>query len=267
MVTMHAEYDEDVREEEMGVQGFVSQLVGQIAELLPVGYAFGAGMVSAVNPCGFFLLPVYMSLYLGAEEGNYLQQTLASRIMKATWVALVVTVGFALLFGLVGAAVMATGYYLMKLIPWFAIAVGVLFVFMGLRILSGRSMALPAAARVVDWVGDFRRVNARGYFLFGLAFGATSLGCTLPVFLAVVGSSVTADNYVDGLLRFGSYVLGMGMVMHFLTMSMALLKKRFVLGAMRRIIPYINGISAFFLLTAGGYILYYWFSSGLLFSS
>jgi len=36
---------------------------------------------------------------------------------------------------------------------------------------------------------------------------------------------------------------------------------------MRRIIPYINTISAFFLLTAGGYILYYWFSSGLLFNS
>lgn len=259
--------DQNLQGYEMGVQGIVSQLVGQVAEMLPMGYAFGAGMVSAVNPCGFFLLPVYISLYLGAEEENYTSQTLATRVLKATWVALVVTVGFGLLFGLVGAAVMATGYYLMKLMPWFAVGVGAVLVFLGLRILSGRSVALPAAVKVVDWVGDFRRMNVRGYFLFGLAFGATSLGCTLPVFLAVVGSSVTADNYLDGLLRFVSYVLGMGLVMHALTMSMALVKKRFVLGTMRRIIPYINTISAFFLLTAGGYIIYYWFSSGLLFNS
>src|SRR6185312_4342948 len=32
---------------------------------LPLGYAFGAGMVAAVNPCGFALLPAYLMLYLG----------------------------------------------------------------------------------------------------------------------------------------------------------------------------------------------------------
>ncbi|MGA7671260.1 MAG: hypothetical protein WBW04_12620, partial [Nitrolancea sp.] len=31
---------------------------------LPLGYAFGAGMVAAVNPCGFALLPAYLGLYL-----------------------------------------------------------------------------------------------------------------------------------------------------------------------------------------------------------
>lgn len=251
----------------MSIQGVVSQLLNHIVEILPVGYAFGAGMVSAVNPCGFFLLPVYISLYLGAEEGNYLEQTLWARALKATWVALVVTAGFGLLFGLVGSVVLATGYYLMQLMPWFAVGVGTLFIVLGGWILSGRSVALPAAARVVDWVGDFRRLNAMGYFLFGLAFGATSLGCTLPVFLAVVGSSITAENYLAGMTRFVSYVLGMGLVMHFLTMSMALVKKRIVLGMLRRVIPFMSRISAFFLLTAGGYILYYWYSSGLLFNS
>jgi len=251
----------------MGIQGLASQLVSQMADVLPVGYAFGAGMVSAVNPCGFFLLPVYITLYLGAEEGNFLNQTFWLRVLKATWVAVVVTGGFGLLFGMVGSVVMATGYYLMQLVPWFAAGVGGMLVLLGLWMLSGRSVALPAAVRMVEWIGDFRRLNTLGYFLFGLAFGATSLGCTLPVFLAVMGSSVTADSPLAGLVQFLSFVLGVGLVMHSLTLGIALVKKRFVLGAMRRLMPHINKISAFFLLTAGGYILYYWYSSGLLFNS
>ena len=39
-----------------------------VANLLPVGYAFAAGMVASVNPCGFFMLPSYISYLLDAEE-------------------------------------------------------------------------------------------------------------------------------------------------------------------------------------------------------
>jgi cytochrome c-type biogenesis protein len=38
--------------------GWLSGLV----TVLPVGYAFGAGMVAAVNPCGFAMQPAYLSL-------------------------------------------------------------------------------------------------------------------------------------------------------------------------------------------------------------
>ena len=86
----------------------------------------------------------------------------------------------------------------------------------------------------------------------------------MPIFLAVVGNSITAGNVFAGLLQFISYVLGMGLVMHTLTLGIAMVKKRFVLGTMRRVVPYIHKISAIFLLTAGGYILYYWLSSGIL---
>jgi len=251
----------------MDIQVAVSQWVGQLADFLPVGYAFGAGMVSAVNPCGFFMLPVYMTLYLGAEEQGYLEYTLFSRVLKATWVAMVVTAGFGLLFGLVGAVVSAGGYFLMGVVPWFAVAVGGILVCLGIWMLMGHSVSLPLVMKLVNRIGDFRQMNNWGFFLFGLAFGATSLGCTLPIFLAVVGSSVTAGNFVAGFLQFISYVLGMGLVMHSLTLGIAMVKKRLVIGTMRRVIPYVQKISAFFLLAAGGYILYYWLSSGLLLSS
>ncbi|WP_136806596.1 cytochrome c biogenesis CcdA family protein [Desulfosediminicola flagellatus] len=251
----------------MDIQVTVSQWISQLADLLPVGYAFGAGMVSAVNPCGFFMLPVYMTLYLGAEDSDFLEQTVLSRILKATWVAIVVTAGFGLLFGLVGAVVSAGGYYLVGIMPWFAVAVGVILVLLSIWMMMGKSVTMPIALKLVDMVGDLRQMNSWGFFIFGLAFGATSLGCTLPIFLAVVGSSVTAGNFFAGLLQFISYVLGMGLVMHSLTLGIAVVKKKFVLGTMRRVVPYIHKISALFLLTAGSYIVYYWLSSGLLFDS
>src|SRR5260370_32350475 len=35
-----------------------------VGAVLPLGYAFAAGMVSSVNPCGFSLLPAYLGLFL-----------------------------------------------------------------------------------------------------------------------------------------------------------------------------------------------------------
>src|SRR5207253_5133298 len=37
---------------------------------LPFGYAFAAGMVTAVNPCGFVLVPAYLGRHLRADGGT-----------------------------------------------------------------------------------------------------------------------------------------------------------------------------------------------------
>ena len=67
----------------MDIQALISNGVSQLAGLLHVGYAFGAGMVSAVNPCGFAMLPVYLSLYLGAEDEQFRQRSWVVRLAKA----------------------------------------------------------------------------------------------------------------------------------------------------------------------------------------
>ncbi|MGW8194631.1 MAG: cytochrome c biogenesis CcdA family protein, partial [Desulforhopalus sp.] len=65
----------------MEVQVEISQWIGQMADLLPFGYAYGAGMVSAVNPCGFAMLPVYLTLYLGADDGEFRTRSLFFRML------------------------------------------------------------------------------------------------------------------------------------------------------------------------------------------
>lgn len=248
----------------MEAQVEISQWLGQVASLLPFGYAFGAGMVSAVNPCGFAMLPVYLTLYLGAKESEFRQKSVFSRLLKAFWIAFVVTAGFALLFGLVGAIVSAGGSFLMGVMPWLAVFVGIGLMFLGLWMLLGNTISSHFFLAVAGRISDPRKMSVLGFFLFGIAFGATSLSCTLPIFLMVVGSSVAAGDFSGGLLQFLSYILGMGSVMLILTLGIALVKEGVVVGTLRKILPYVQKISALLLLVAGGYIVYYWLSSDLL---
>ncbi len=250
----------------MDAQVGASQLLSQLAVLLPVGYAFGAGMVSAVNPCGFAMLPVYLTLYLGAEDSDFRQKPLLWRMLKACWITLVVTAGFGLLFGIVGAVVSAGGSFIMGFMPWLSIVVGCALILLGGWMLLGRSISLPFMLKLAGKIGDPREMSLSGFFLFGVAFGATSLSCTLPIFLMVVGSSVAAGDFLAGIYQFLSYVLGMGSILLILTLGIALVKEGMVVTTMRKILPYVQKISAIFLIIAGGYILYYWLSSGLLFS-
>jgi cytochrome c-type biogenesis protein len=249
----------------MEAQVEVSQWLGQVAGLLPFGYAFGAGMVSAVNPCGFAMLPVYLSLYLGAEESDFRQKSFFLRLLKAFWIAFVVTAGFALLFGVVGAIVSAGGSFLMGVMPWLAVVVGISLIFLGGWMLLGNTLSFQFFIAAAGKISDPRRMSVLGFFLFGLAFGAISMSCTLPIFLMVVGSSVAAGDFGGGLFQFGSYILGMGSVMLMLTLGITVVKEGVVVGTLRRIVPYVQKISALLLLGAGAYIVYYWLSSGLLF--
>ena len=249
----------------MDAQVGATQMLSQLAVLLPVGYAFGAGMVSAVNPCGFAMLPVDLTLYLGAEDSEFRQKSLSLRMLKACWITLVVTAGFGLLFGLVGALVSAGGSFIMGFMPWLAIVVGSALLFLGAWMLLGRSISLPFMLNLAGKIGDPREMSIKGFFLFGVAFGATSLSCTLPIFLMVVGSSVATGDFLAGIYQFFSYILGMGSVLFILTLGIALVKEGMVVTTMRKILPYVQKISAVFLMVAGGYIIYYWLSSGLLF--
>jgi cytochrome c-type biogenesis protein len=240
------------------------QWMNQVADYLQVGYAFGAGMVSAVNPCGFAMLPVYLSLYLGADEQNFQQRSLLFRFFKAFWIAAVVTSGFALLFGVLGGIVSAGGTVLVRFMPWLSVVIGILLVVLGGWLLAGKHLAFDLPLRLAGRIGDPRNMTIRGFFLFGVAFGATSMSCTMPIFLMVIGGSATAGDFSSGFFQFVAYILGMGFVLLLLTLSMALVKEGVIIHMMRRAMPHIEKISAGMLFLAGIYILAYWFSSGLL---
>ncbi len=248
----------------MEAQVEVSQWLGQVAGLLPVGYAFGAGMVSAVNPCGFAMLPVYLSLYLGAREDKFKNRSRLFKMLKAFWVTSMVTAGFAVLFGIVGVLVSAGGTFLMGIAPWLSVVVGFALVLLGVWMLFGHSLSFHSILKWAGKVGDPRDISIGGFFLFGVAFGATSLSCTLPIFLVVVGSSLSSGDFLSGFFQFVSYILGMGSVLLVLTLGIAIVREGVVVGMLRSLLPYVQKVSALLLVVAGAYIVYYWLSGTIL---
>jgi cytochrome c biogenesis protein CcdA len=128
---------------------------------------------------------------------------------------------------------------------------------MGLWMLAGRTLYTGVFERLAARVGDPTAMGVRGFFLFGLAYGLASLSCTLPVFLAVMGGSLTAGSFVSGAGQFASYGLGMTLVLLTLTLALALLK-RGVVSQLRGVVPYVQILSAALLVLAGAYIVFYW---------
>jgi len=236
-----------------------------LVNLLPVSYAFGAGMVSTVNPCGFAMLPAYLSVYLGAQDGAFYQRSIALRTLRALFVGLTASAGFVVLFAVIGAGVSAGGSFLIPAMPWIAVAIGVGLVALGLAMLAGRTVFAASLARVAGRIGTPGSTGVGGFFVFGVAFAAASLSCTLPIFLMVVGSALASGGFLRGLVQFITYGLGMGLVLIVLTLGIALFKEGIIESGLWRVLPYAERAAAVFVLLSGSYILYYWlFKGGLI---
>ena len=240
-----------------------SNWLGHVADFLPLGYAFGAGMVSTVNPCGFAMLPAYLGLYLGTGEERFVQTGVLRRFVQALVVTSAVSGGFVVLFGVVGLVIAASGSLVVGAFPWIGLGIGILLAAMGLWLLTGHTLYTGWTERLAARLGTPGQPGVRGFFAFGVAYGTASLSCTLPIFLTVVGSAVTVQDLPSAVIQFVSYALGMGLVIAVLTVGLVLFKGT-VVGRLRKTLPYFQTFSAWLLLLAGAYIVYYWLTEGQL---
>ena len=234
--------------------------VADLATLIPLGWAFVAGLVASVNPCGFFMLPAYLSYQLGTPDA--LQSSRARRVSRALGLGVVVTSGFLLILAAVGLVIASGGQWLTRTFPYAGVTIGVALTLLGAWMLqSGRTIGLLAASRA--YVVPHRSV--RNVFLFGIAYAAGSLSCTLPVFLLVVGTSLASNGLLASFSQFISFGLGMGTILMVVTIGAALFQDMLT-GLVRAIVPHVHRLSALFLIGAGLYLISYWvwFSGSIL---
>lgn len=221
-------------------------------------WAFSAGMVATVNPCGFAMLPAFVAYYLGG--GQAAVESDGQRLWRALQVSLALAAGFVLLFAVVGGVIALGGRAVIRAMPWLGLTVGVGLVALGLAMLKG----WEPWQRIVGYLPTVRAPRGRSVgdvFLFGLAYGVASLSCTLPVFLVVVGSAVTAAGAAGGLAQFTSYGLGMASVLTAVTLGATFFHDA-VARFLRQLLPYMHQVSAVFVTLAGGYLIYYWLVKG-----
>lgn len=217
-----------------------------------IAYAFTAGMLATINPCGWAMLPSFVSYYLGSGQEGYEQKPLAGRLFEGLFLGLLVTAGFLFIFGTAGIVITAGLRLIVKYMPFATIFVGVALVGIGLWLLAGKSLPFSLPALNLD----LRAHNPKSVFLFGLAYGFASLSCTLPIFLAVVGASLTINGLFGRMVMFLGYTAGMGTVLISVALSAALLKEA-IIERFQTLLPYTYRLGAFLLIVAGLYLIWF----------
>jgi cytochrome c biogenesis protein CcdA len=224
-------------------------------------YALALGAVAAFNPCGFALVPAYLGLYLRDDVTG---TGVWARLRRSTSVAVVVGASFTALFGAVGAVFSFGSAFIVRSLPWIGLGVGVALVLVGGLILSGRPVSSSLPQRLVTRVGKGAGTSSiRGYAAFGLAYGAASLGCTLPLFLALMGTAAAAGGRWSAPVAFLLYGTGMAATLGVLTIVAGAVSFG-ILHRVRGLVRIVSTLSAGLLLLSGAYVVYYWLTAGRL---
>ena len=237
-------------------QGFLANIVG-ITGL----FAFSAGVVSAVNPCGFAMLPAYLGLYMSTSIYEKDSTHYGKMILKGLFIGCCVGLGVLSLFLFVG---LITGFalnFIRSIMEWVGLFLGVGLITIGIWLMNGGRVYTGLTARIGQSIGNPTQISLKGFFLFGVSYGVASLSCTLPIFLSVVGINLNGSSIYDSMMQFALYGAGMGAMILFVTLSMAMLK-----GVMMRYIklalPYVERIGFFLVVLSGMYIVFYWMTIG-----
>ena len=214
--------------------------------------ALVAGAVAAFNPCGFALLPAYLTMLVAAPAGPPGHRAAATRAVRFTTG---MTVGFVAVFGSFALVVAPLALSIERWLPVLTVMIGVILIALAGWLLAGGTLAGPRLNRKgqapsVTWVSQV------GY---GVTFALASLSCTVAPFLAATTSALRADSLTGVVAVFLAYALGMGTVVGVLALA-AVTAGSTATTRLRRAAPLISRFSGALLLLSGAYVAWYgWF--------
>ena len=211
-------------------------------------FALAAGMLATVNPCGFAMLPGYLTMVIAGEGA----ESRATRVGRALLAAALMTAGFVVVFGVFGLLSAPLAGTLQQYLPVVTLLAGVVMVVLGGLLLAGRDLG-GLVPKPACGAPTTRLVSMAGY---GVAFAVASLSCSIGPFLAAAGVSLRDGDLGTGRAGFTAYALGMGLVVAVLAVAAALASTAVATG-LRRALPYVTRAGGALLVLAGAYVAYY----------
>ena len=213
-----------------------------------LSFALGAGLVAALNPCGFAFLPGYLGLVIADSRGTSRPAALA----RAAAATVTMAAGFLTVFGIFGLAVSPLIASAQKYLPFATVVIGVLLLAMGAWLLSGRdiSVLLPKMA------GGTPTARLGSMYGYGVGYAIASLSCTIAPFLAVISTTFQQGSPLAGVLAFVAYAAGMSVTVGVAALAVALAGSS-ASTALRRVLPYVGRIAGVIVLLTGLYVTYY----------
>ncbi|MGB3520111.1 MAG: cytochrome c biogenesis protein CcdA [Mycobacterium sp.] len=213
-----------------------------------LSFALGAGLVAALNPCGFAFLPGYLGLVIAASRDTSRPVALA----RAAVATVVMATGFLTVFGIFGLAVSPLIASAQKYLPFATVVIGVALLAMGAWLVSGRDIAvlMPNAA------GGTPTARLGSMYGYGVGYAVASLSCTIAPFLAVISTTFRQGSTMSGVLAFVAYAAGMSITVGVAALAVALAGSA-ASSALRRVLPYVGRIAGLIVLLTGLYVSYY----------
>jgi cytochrome c biogenesis protein CcdA len=215
--------------------------------------SFTAGLLAAINPCGFVLLPTYLLYFLGME--NLRPGAERTSVSRALAVSLSVSAGFMSVFIVIGVITKWSTNWFLDKAPYISLVIGLLLVALGIAMLFGYRP--PFTTPKLD-VGQRDR-SVLSMFVFGIAYAVASIGCTIGLFLSVVLGGVAKQGVMTGIAAIALYGLGMALLITGLTVTLAMANTA-VLKFLRKGMAWFEYVAGVFVLLTGLYLSWYWYT-------
>lgn len=230
------------------------------ASILPtdlvLALAVLAGAASFFSPCSLAITPAFLTYFVEKDArqapGPGAHGLFSAALLIATGIVGVSAVA-GVLVGVIGAIVYNILIYLIPL-------VGAVFVVLGIMMLLGRGAGLAWASRYLPGYRTYQRLLSEGTGTsrselvgFGMAYGAASHSCTLPVVIGILMLPLAAGNYWLA----GVAVLIYGIALAGLMLLMLTLGQPAVTAMRRWTGPYLQFIIGGLFLATGGYLFHY----------
>jgi cytochrome c biogenesis protein CcdA len=214
-----------------------------------LAFALSAGLVAALNPCGFAFLPGYLGLVIAGTSQAPSRPAALARAGAAT---IAMSAGFLTVFGIFGLVVSPLIVSVQKYLPFATVVIGVLIVAPAIWLLAGKDIAvlLPKLSSSAP------TERLRSMYGYGVGYAVASLSCTVAPFLAVISTTFKQGSILTGILAFIAYAAGMAITVGVAALAVALAGSS-AAGPIRRILPHVGRMAGVIVLLTGLYVTYY----------
>ena len=214
--------------------------------------SFGSGLLAAVNPCGFVLLPTYLMYFLGVSGRPGTQR---ATVRRALLVSAALSAGFMTVFVIVGGISRLFTNWLNQNAKYVGLLIGLALVILGIAMLFG--YRLPFSTPKLE-TGK-RDQTIVSMYVFGLAYAIASIGCTIGPFSATVLGTIDTDGFFQGIVAIVLYGVAMSLLITTLTVTLAVAQGG-LLKSLRSGMKYVETASAIVMILSGLYLSWYWFN-------
>lgn len=248
-----------------------------------VGLAFLAGITCFFSPCAFPLLPGYITFYFqqraslskrkeeeAAAAGRAAPGSVSAGRSALTGLKLgsFSGGGIVLVYFIIGIIVIGLAAISIKVsgttISYMKPIVGIILLLMGVLTV----LDVPINTGYIT--APFHRLKERirpskgvaeisfspsGLFLYGVAYGSASASCSVPVFLAIVITSVLTGSPADAVLTFAVFLFSLWLLMAVMTAVLSVSEEKVRRGLMKHYAA-IKKVTGAVFLVAGAYLLW-----------